>query len=88
MGYGQEMDIGANFTEMKGEIEDMIEGYLNLTVNKLDVDGTACFYALLEVTSETATTYAVTSKVAMKLDTKIDVSVPECCLQPVLQLRR
>ncbi len=72
---GKEMDIGANFTEMKGEIEDMIEGYLNLTVNKLDVDGTACFYALLEVTSETATTYAVTSKVAMKLDTKIDVSV-------------
>jgi hypothetical protein len=72
---GKEMDIGANFTDMKGEIEDMIEGYLNLTVNKLDVDGTACFYVLFEVTSETATTYIVTSKVAMKLDTKIDVSV-------------
>jgi len=72
---GKEIDLGANFSEMKGEIEDMIEGYLDLTVNKLDVDGTACFYALLEVTSETATTYVVTSKVAMKLDTKIDVSV-------------
>ncbi len=72
---GKEMDIGANFTDMKDEIEAMIEGYLNFTVNNLDVDGTACFYALFEVTSETTSTYVVTSKIAMKLDTKIDASV-------------
>ena len=53
---GKQMDIGATFDDSKDELESMIEGYLNFTVNKLEVDGSACFYVLFEVTSETTTT--------------------------------
>lgn len=71
---GAESDFGANITEKKDEINNLLKAS-NLTIDKLNVEGKAGYYMLYEVTGESATTYTLTAKVATKIATQIDLVV-------------
>jgi hypothetical protein len=72
---GAEADYGANITDKQDEINELLKAYVNMTIDDLAVDCEAGYYVLFEVTGETATTYTVVAKVAVRLATHGNLEV-------------
>lgn len=71
---GKEVDLGADLTDNITELNAMLTGS-NITIDDLDIDSTVGVYVVFNVVSETATTYTLTAKMAVKFATQANVKI-------------
>lgn len=72
---GKEVDYGSNITANMDQINRLLQSQANMTIDKLDVNSKLAYYVLFEVTGETATTYTVMAKMAIRFATSANVEV-------------
>jgi hypothetical protein len=71
---GKEVDLGSDLTDNITNLNQLLMT-ANITIDDLDVDSTVAAYVLFSVDSETATTYTLTAKMAVKFATQANVKV-------------
>lgn len=72
---GEEIDYGSNITASKSQINSLLQNYADLTIDKMKVNSKLSYYVLCEVTGETATTYTITAKTAVRFATSAEIAV-------------
>jgi hypothetical protein len=72
---GKEVDYGSDVTANMSQINSLLQSQANMTIDELDVDSMMAYYVLFEVTGETATTYTVMAKMAIRFATSANIEV-------------
>jgi hypothetical protein len=72
---GKEVDYGSNVTANLSQINSLLQSQANMTIDKLKAVSKIAYYVLFEVTDETATTYTITAKMAVRFATSANIEV-------------
>jgi len=72
---GFDMDLGAEFAEQITGIEEMLQNTADMELDDFDVDGSASFWIVFEITEVTAENYVLSAEMAQRLMISADVQV-------------
>ncbi|GEM_PF-4214853 len=72
---GKEIDYGSNITANADMINSLLQSQANMTIDELEVNSKLAYYVLFEVTGETATTYTIMAKMAIRFATSAEIEV-------------